>query len=245
MFVARFFVVWLALLPHVVLAMGNASIESFSTSKRLMQKEIFVGELYQRTLYCDASFNMSKYVTLPEGFTTDKYRGRLNKWEAEHVVPAENFGRAFPAWRDGHPDCIDNKGKAYKGRDCASKVSKDYRLMQADLFNLYPAIGSVNAQRQNYNFVMLPNSLSSFGSCDMRIEATKVQPPENARGRIARAYLYMETVYPIYQMSRSQRKLMNAWDSRYPVTAIECEIGKRISAAQQSSNPILEQRCPL
>ena len=53
--------------------------------------------------------------------------------------------------------------------------------MQADLFNLYPAIGSVNAQRQNYNFVMLPEEESSFGSCDMRITTRKVQPPEKAR----------------------------------------------------------------
>ena len=245
MLVARCVVLWLALLPHVVFALGNTHIESFSKAKQLMQKEIFVGDGYQRTLYCDAQFNINKYVTLPEGFTTDKYRGRLNKWEAEHIVPAENFGRAFPAWRDGHPDCVDSKGKAFKGRNCASKVSKDYRLMQADMFNLYPAIGSVNAQRQNYNFVMLANSASSFGSCDMRIDAKKVQPPENARGKIARAYLYMEAVYPIYQMSGSQRKLMNAWDSQYPITNVECEIGKRISAVQQSSNPILEQRCPL
>ena len=62
--------------------------------------------------------------------------------------------------------------------------------MQADLFNLYPAIGSVNAQRQNYNFVMLPEEASSFGSCDMRITTRKVQPPEKARGRIASLSLY-------------------------------------------------------
>ncbi|CAM3597886.1 endonuclease [Vibrio aquimaris] len=245
MFYARCFLLWFALLPHVVFALGNTNNESFSKAKRLMQQEIFVGDSYQRTLYCDASFNMNKYVSLPEGFRTDKYRGRLNKWEAEHIVPAENFGRAFSAWRDGHPDCINSKGKAFKGRSCASKVSKDYRLMQADLFNLYPAIGSVNAQRQNYNFVMLPEEASSFGSCDMRVTTRKVQPPEKARGRIARAYLYMEAVYPIYQMSRSQRSLMKAWDKQHPVTQIECEIGKRISAVQHSSNPILEQRCPV
>lgn len=233
----------LLLVTPLTSAAGNTSIESFNTAKRLMQQQIFVGEAYQKTLYCDAKFNQNKEVVLPDGFTTQKYRKRLNKWEAEHIVPAENFGRNFSEWREGHELCVDSKGKTFKGRNCASKVNKAYRLMQSDLYNLYPAIGSVNALRQNYNFTMLPDTTSSFGSCDMRIEDRKAQPPESARGRIARTYLYMDKVYPSYQMSRSQRQLMTAWDRDYPVTDVECEIGRRIASVQNSHNPILDARC--
>ena len=49
-----------------------------------------------------------------DGFQTTKYLKRSKKIEWEHVVPAENFGRAFSEWRDGHSDCITKKGKKFK-----------------------------------------------------------------------------------------------------------------------------------
>lgn len=36
--------------------------------------------------------------------------------------------------------------------------------MQADMYNLYPAIEAVNALKGNYNFTMLPGEKSNFGS---------------------------------------------------------------------------------
>ena len=72
----------------------------------------------------------------------------------------------------------------------------EFRYMASDIYNLFPAIGSMNALRSNYNFAMLGNSAQSdFGSCDMRIDKKKAQPPKEARGRIAKAYRYMENTY--------------------------------------------------
>lgn len=166
-----------------------------------------------------------------------------SKLGKRNVVPAENFGRSFVAWREGNPKCVDKNGKHYKGRKCATKVSEEYRLMQADLYNLFPAIGSVNALRQNYNFTMLPSAESDFGSCDMRIENNKVQPPAKARGVIARTYLYFAEVYPTFKMSSSQRKLMQAWNKQYPVTKAECERAKIIQSIQGNVDPILAGVC--
>jgi deoxyribonuclease-1 len=61
----------------------------------------------------------------------------------------------------------------------------------------------------------------------MRIEGKKVQPPESVRGQIARAYLYMESGYPRYKMSKQQEKLMVARDTMYPVSDWECTRGPR------------------
>lgn len=61
------------------------------------------------------------------------------------------------------------------------------------MFNLYPAIGAVNALRSNYNFTMLPSTPGSFGSCQMKINNKKAEPPVAARGRIDRTYLYMDS----------------------------------------------------
>ncbi len=222
---------------------GNTTISSFNKAKKVMQNHIYTTPALQKTLYCSATFDAKKNVSLPQGFQTDKYLNRLKRWEAEHVVPAENFGRSFVEWREGHPQCVDNKGKAFRGRKCAEKTNTTYRLMQSDLFNLYPAIGSVNAARQNYNFTMLPGSTSDFGQCDMRIEGSKAQPPEQARGPIARTYLYFEAVYPRYSMSKAQKQLMLAWDKQFPVTDVECERAARIAKLQGNVNPILAKRC--
>jgi deoxyribonuclease-1 len=220
---------------------SNQTLQSFSKAKKLL--ETIVYQDHRKTLYCGASFNANKQVTPLAGFITTKYVKRSKKIEWEHVVPAENFGRTFSEWRDGHETCVSSKGKLYKGRKCAEKANMAYRHMQADLYNLYPAIGAVNALRSNYNFTMLPNTQSNFGNCSMKIINRKAEPPFNARGRIARTYLYMEETYKRYSMSKQQRKLMQAWNRFHPVTEWECERVKRITQIQQSENIIVKKQC--
>lgn len=224
---------------------GNTTISSFNKAKKLLQKFVYVDNQNMYTLYCNIPFDKNKHINLPIGFKTQKYKNRLKRWEAEHVVPAENFGRTFKEWRDGSEVCVDRKGKAFKGRKCAEKANTEYRLMQSDLYNLYPVIGSVNAARQNYNFTMIPNAKSSFGSCDMLIDSKsrKVQPPESSRGVIARTYMYFEYAYPRYKMSTQQKKLMKAWDKQYPVSKWECHRSSIIHLVQGNKNPIMTARC--
>jgi len=177
---------------------------------------------HRETLYCAAGFTSTKAVIAPEGFTLSKYVKRSKRIEWEHVVPAENLGRAFSEWREGHPECVSSKGKAFKGRKCAEKLVNEYRYMQADMHNLFPAIGSVNALRSNYSFTMLPEEKSDFGSCAMKIYSKKAEPPVGGgRGRIARTYLYMNSTYRAFNMSRKTRQLMDAWDRQYPVSEWE------------------------
>jgi deoxyribonuclease-1 len=219
-------------------AAGNEWNDSFSKAKKTLERQIYHD--HRITLYCGAAFDEKKNVTLPEGFTAAKHEKRAGKVEWEHVVPAENFGQAFAEWREGDAQCVDNRGKAFKGRKCAEKVNKDYRYMQADMYNLYPAIGAVNALRQNYNFQMLPD----FGSCGMKIADRRAEPPIRARGQIARTYKYMADAYaPRYRMSRQQTQLMDAWDKMYPVDAWECTRARRIERLQGNENPFVKERC--
>ena len=220
---------------------ANTTITSFNKAKKTLEKEVYFD--HRETLYCSAGFDEKKHVIPPNGFETTKYLKRSKKIEWEHAVPAENFGRTFSEWRDGDQACVDSKGKAFKGRKCAEKVNKEYRYMQADMYNLYPAIGAVNALRSNYNFTMLPSEKSDFGSCAMKIADKKAEPPESARGRIARTYLYMDETYKRYKMSKAQKQLMNAWDKMYPVSDWECERAERIGELQNNKNNILKKRC--
>jgi deoxyribonuclease-1 len=220
---------------------GNTKIDSFSKAKKFLQNEVYAD--HRETLYCGASYGLDKSVNIPAGFATEKHVKRAKRIEWEHVVPAENFGRSFREWREAHPQCVNSKGKAFKGRRCAEKVVMEYRYMQADLYNLVPAIGAVNALRSNYTFTMLPGEQTDFGSCAMKIEDRKAEPPESARGRIARTYQYMEATYRSFKMSRKTRQLMDAWSKIYPVSDWECRRARRIAGIQGNINPIVSEAC--
>ena len=118
-----------------------------------------------------------------------------------------------------------------------------YRHMQADMYNLYPAIGAVNALRSNYNFAgTVRASNSQFGRCPIKINNKTVQPPDYARGQIARAYLYMESVYPSYRIGRQKRELQG-WDKQYPVSRDECKRTRLIEGLQGNENSIVKSAC--
>lgn len=220
---------------------ANTSIESFSKAKKLLENKVYFD--HRVTLYCRMPFDAKKNITLTEGFKADKHAKRAARVEWEHVVPAENFGRSFSEWRDGHEACVDSKGRSFKGRSCAEKVNREYRLMQSDLYNLYPASGAVNALRSNFNFGMLPGVGNTFGTCAMKVADRRAEPPEYARGTIARTVLYMAGEYPRYRLSDQQRRLMEAWNKMHPVDEWECLRAERIRRIQGAPNPVVEEAC--
>ena len=220
---------------------GNTKIASFTKAKKLLTHVVYAE--HNETFYCKGHFDLKNNIILPEGFKTPSHEKRAYKLEWEHVVPAENFGRAFAEWREGHPECVDSKGKAFKGRKCAEKMNKDFQLMQADMYNLYPAIGAVNAIRSNFQYAELPTAEITFGACPMKIEGKKAEPPEYTKGAIARTYLYFEEEYPQFRMSDQQKKMMQAWDKMYPVDEWECERARRIQKLQGNSNRFVVEAC--
>ena len=164
----------------------NTQITSFSKSKKLLLK---LYKVHPVTLYCGCSYKGKKPNLSSCGYIPKKNKKRANRIEWEHVVPAHSFGQSFSEWRDGDPKCVTKKGKKFKGRKCAEKVNKQYRKMQADLFNLYPAIGEVNGRRSNYSMAIINGEKREFGKCDVEIKNKKVEPKESIRGEITRTYL--------------------------------------------------------
>ena len=162
----------------------NKQITSFSKSKKLLLK-VYKDNPY--TLYCGCSFKGKKPNLSSCGYIPKKDKKRANRIEWEHVVPAHAFGQSFPEWRTGHPKCVSKNGKKFKGRKCAQKVNEEYRRMQADMFNLSPAIGEVNGRRSNYSMAIIKGEKREFGKCDIEIKSRKVEPREEIRGEIGRA----------------------------------------------------------
>ena len=228
-------------MPLLALAAGNTINDSFSRAKRMLEREVYFD--HRVTIYCGAQFDEEKRISLPEGFVSPAHAKRASKVEWEHAVPAENFGRAFAEWREGDPVCIDKKGKSFKGRNCARKASERFRLMEADMYNLFPSIGSVNAVRSNKQYSELPGTPPSFGICPAKAEGNRFEPPDEAKGQLARAALYMADSYPEYRLSRQQRQLFTAWDRMYPVTVWECRRAARIERLQGNSNQRVKEPC--
>ena len=226
-----------------VLAGGNQTIDSFSEAKRQLKK---VYADHRTTFYCQAPYKKDGSVEAPQGFESPKFAKRSKKIEWEHIVPAENFGRAFPEWREGHEACVDSKGKPFKGRKCAEKVNKEFQFMVSDMYNLVPAIGSVNAMRSNFNFTeMHPSVENTFGTCPVKIVNRTVEPGEYSKGSIARTYFYIESKYPTFKISDKMRKLLSVWNKRYPVDKWECERALRIEKIQKNRNDIVMEQCKI
>lgn len=220
---------------------GNARIGSFDEAKRLLGR-IYEGD--QKEFYCGCPFR-GKTVDIDTcGYRPRGNARRARRIEWEHVVPAHAFGQSFREWREGHPTCVGKRGKAFKGRKCAAKASEEFRRMEADLYNLRPAIGEINNLRGNKSMAEIPGEAREFGTCDAEIAGNKFEPREAIRGDVARIYLYMDAAYPGRGIvSDKNRKLFEAWDKLDPVDAEECGRYAELKALQGNAHPILESRC--
>jgi deoxyribonuclease-1 len=181
------------------------------------------------------------YVPRNEYTKSGKKNERTRRIEWEHVIPAENFGRQFSCWRDGDAKCADSNGKAYKGRKCCEKVSKEYRIMQADMHNLQPAIGELNADRSNLKYDFELPTPGQYGMCQFEVDfkADRARVREELRGVIARTYLYFNKQYDM-KLSKQELQKYEAWDKRYPPDIWEIERDKRITQKQGNKNTFIK-----
>lgn len=80
-----------------------------------------------------------QFYTPRNAFTNKgKENLRAKRIEWEHVMPAHNFAHHLPCWKEG-------------GRK-ACKKDKTFKTMEADMHNLVPEIGEVNADRSNFRY---------------------------------------------------------------------------------------------
>ncbi|WP_321493827.1 endonuclease [uncultured Desulfobacter sp.] len=230
----------LCFLPIMAYAAGNMTIDSFSKAKKLLLNKVYYD--HRISFYCDCPFKSDQTIVPTDKFSPmTKHFKRSARVEWEHVVPAQSFGQSFKEWREGAEGCVGRNGKSFKGRKCAEKVSMEYRHMQADLYNLTPADGQINALRSNYSYAMIPGEYRQFGKCDFEIENQKVEPRPEIRGDIARIYFYMDDAYPGHGIiSKKNIKLFQAWDRQDPVDDWERERAKRIETIQGNKNRFVQ-----
>ena len=220
--------------PH-----GNETITSFSTAKRELG-EIHNEGQHEITFYCGCRY-MDKSVDLRScGYRVRRNPTRAKRIEYEHVVPAARYGHAFSEWTEGHADCKDSHGEPFKGRDCARRASPTFALMEADMYNLQPAIGEVNGDRLNYEVGEIEGEAREYGACDVEIADQRVEPAPAIRGDVARTYRYMAWAYPQHMtLTPREIALFEQWDRADPVDEWERDRAKRIEAVQGNHNPFV------
>lgn len=223
-----------------------AQNESFAQSKKDLE-HIYAD--HSTTFYCGCKYDKRKkgnminrsscgYVPRNPITKSGKVNPRTTRIEWEHIVPAENFGRQFSCWRDGAPECVDSKGKAFKGRKCCEKSSQQFRIMQADMHNLVPAIGELNGDRSNLRYDFEEARKGQYGECRFEVDfdQDRARIKKDIRGDVARTYLYMSDRYKM-KLSPQELNKFSTWNKEDPVDAWEIEKNKRIKVIQGNGNP--------
>lgn len=98
-------------------------------------------------------------------------------------------------------------------------------------------MGEVNGDRSNYPPVeSIDGETREYGNCDVEIYRKQFEPPENRRGDMARAYLYMWKVYGA-PLTASDIEMFERWNQDSPPTDDEIRIHNAKAQIQGNINP--------
>ncbi len=220
---------------------GNQKNDSFQKAKKILYRYIYAGN--RTTFYCGCPFFVDKSVDT-DNCPCYFQAGKKIRTEAEHVVPASILAKNIPEWENGHPECVTKNGTPYNGRKCAGRTNSDYRYMEADLYNLRPAVAKINRARSNYPYGIIEGEKRKFGQCDVEIENAVMEPRPEIRGDIARIYFYMDAAYPESEIMDSDLwDMLMQWSADDPVDRDECILNARIEKFQENENPFVKEFC--
>lgn len=223
----------LTITTFLFIGIGQAAPVSFDRAKVELKEQVYFDQ--NRTnneFYCGCNWNWvgrsgGRVDFASCGYEVRKNENRAARIEWEHIMPAHSFGHARQCWQNG-------------GRKNCISDDPVFRVMEADMHNLTPAVGEVNGDRSNFRFGMLPNDPYQHGRCDVKVNFKQraVQPRDEIKGRIARLYFYMHDRYDL-RMSDQQQKLMMAWHKQFPISQWERERDNRIAKIMGHANPFV------
>ena len=185
---------------------------SFREAKPIINK--ITRQIHNYTLYCSCPvrWTANGKKGTPDlkacGYKARKRPERAERIEVEHIVPASVLAKGMVCWkRGGRKNCRKNA---------------DYNRMAGNLYNLWPSVGEVNADRNNYPYGVIGKPYVSYGRCQMRISFKQdmAEPPVKVRGLVARTYLYMSQKYNV-KLTTNQKVLYQQWNKEYPASKWE------------------------
>ena len=206
------FVLLLALL-YISYAQETEPAEFSGTSSTYRDaRPLFWNKLYPQggtTLYCGKRFS-------------SRHGKKIN---IEHVFPM--------SWVTKTLHCGDRKK--------CRRTSRRFNQIEADMHNMYPALAKVNKTRSAMAYDLIKGEEYYYKGCDFEVDfhKRKVEPAPTARGKIARAMLYMADTYNLKLFS-SQKKLMLKWHRASPPGKAEKRRNRKIKEIQGKANPYIQ-----
>lgn len=218
----------------VVAVPVGAAPDNFSEAKRLLRQHVYQDQNLSQAgdFYCGCKWQWvgksgGKMDLAGCGFQTTKHIDRAARLEWEHVVPISAVGQQRQCWRNG-------------GRQNCQRTDPVFNRMEADMHNLAPSVGSVNALRSAISYGMASGPTEPLGACTTKVATTfrVVEPRNEVKGEAARITFYMADRYNI-RLSERQQQVLMVWDRTYPVSAWERERDRRIAYAMGHHNPFV------
>lgn len=222
-----------ALLALVLSALlHNPAPENFTQAKKLAREQIYHDQNSNQnpgTLYCGCNWQWTGAsggrIELEScGYKIRNQETRAKRIEWEHIVPASWLGNQRQCWKNG-------------GRKNCSDNDPVFSRMEADLHNLAPVIGEVNADRSNYQFASIGGKARQYGKCTSQTDfkQRRFEPRDEVKGMVARVSFYMHDRYDL-RMSKQQQQLLMSWHEKYPPNAWELERDRRTAKLMGHSN---------
>jgi len=216
----------------------NTTIDSFNHAKKLLT-QVFAG--HETEFYCGCTYAGNEVDLASCGYQPKKDPDRASASNGNTLSLQRHLDQSFPEWREGHPACVDSKGKSLQRAElCQENGDTSFDTWKPTSTTWSPPLARINGLRSNYSMEMIPGEKREFGACDVEIENRKIEPRPEIRGDIARTYMYMEWAYPGHGYSpESNQKLFEAWNKEDPVDDWERERASRIEAIQGNRNPFI------
>jgi len=231
----------------VVASEVRPTTTSFTTAKK---RAMEVTAPHRETFYCGCDFDAEGNVSddkcgyVPRNMFTSSGDVNLRtvRIEWEHIVPAARMGKGRKCWeqREAFEECRTSSGGLLSSRNCCRKVDPEFKAMEADLQNLWPAIGELNADRSDKEFDTVAGEPREYGACDFETNSTVAEPRDAVLGEVARAYLYMAKVWGLKLLDEEMVQY-RAWSEADPPTEWELERDRKITELQGVSNTFVSK----
>ena len=199
----------------------------YREAKTLLHEEVY--KVDRTTFYCGCRYTRGKSILKSScGVAPRKNHQRADRVEWEHIVPVSDYGKTRACWKTCPSD---------KKRSCCREQDTAFRLFESDLYNLVPAEGELNSDRNNLPYGVIPGENRTYGQCDFEVDFVldRAEPADTIKGDIARTYFYMEQTYGIY-IPTQQKILFKRWAKQDPVSREEKDRARRIEKLQGNRN---------
>ncbi|PIQ99386.1 MAG: hypothetical protein COV66_12485 [Nitrospinae bacterium CG11_big_fil_rev_8_21_14_0_20_45_15] len=242
-------VIWILIIAFLTLtgytdfAFGNeikrqffhpSSLISFENSKTEL-KEIYLKGNHRETLHCGCTFDELLQVSSnicahsPQSFATQPASKEFVEWV--HAMPLQEIGEKLKCRTE--KSCSTATAPQNSDRPCCNQVSPKFKIIQADMHNIFPSIRSSLAPT---------HSNPSFGGMEeYKLCATSdtTLPLPHIRGDLARAYFYTSIQYRI-PISAELENNLRTWHYQDPPDAWEEKRNTLIETVQGNRNPFID-----